>query len=162
MSDVRIAHLTDVPEAVPTLVDWFIGEWEPWYGPGGEGDARADLAACGDRNALPVCLVALADDGELLGTAALKEDSVGSEHGAGPWLAALLIGKDQRGKGIGTALVAAIENEARRLGFAEIYCSADASAQILECRGWQAFATTESLRGTITVYRLELMGRSAN
>ena len=40
------------------------------------------------------------------------------------------------------------------LGFDEIFCSADASAPILERRGWEAFAATESLRGTISIYRL--------
>ena len=57
-------------------------------------------------------------------------------------------------RALGTVLVAAIEDEARRLGFDEIFCSADASAPILERRGWEAFAATESLRGTISIYRL--------
>ncbi|MDJ0947755.1 MAG: GNAT family N-acetyltransferase [Alphaproteobacteria bacterium] len=149
---LRIAHLVDVPETAPTLARWFVEEWEPWYGPDGAGDPEADLAACASRNALPICLVALAKDGNTLGTAALKTESVGSETGAGPWLAALLVGPQHRGLGIGTALVDAIEAEARRLGFPAIYCSADASAGILKRRGWQAIGTTESLRGTIAIF----------
>ncbi len=154
MRDLRIVHLTDVPDAASTLVDWFVAEWEPWYGPGGAGDAAADLAACRGRDDLPVCLVAVDGQGDVLGTAALKDESVGSERADGPWLAALLVGEAFRGKGVGTVLVAAIEDEARRLGFDEIFCSADASAPILERRGWEAFAATESLRGTISIYRL--------
>ena len=72
-----------------------------YYGPGGPGDAEGDLAACRGRGALPICLVALNTNGDVLGTAALKTESVGGEIGAGPWLAALLVGKDHRGKGCG-------------------------------------------------------------
>ena len=153
--NLRMVQLIEVPEAIPTLVDWYIAEWGPWYGPEGEGDAEADLNACRRRDVLPLCLVAFDDSNQMVGTAALKDDSVGSEHGAGPWLSALLVNEAYRGEGIGTALVEAIESEAGRLGFGEIFCAADASAGILERRGWQSFATSESLRGTISVYRLD-------
>ena len=45
--------------------------------PNGPGDAKSDLAACRSRDELPICLVALSMDGEVLGTAALKSESVG-------------------------------------------------------------------------------------
>jgi GNAT superfamily N-acetyltransferase len=151
--DWHIVHLIEVPEAVPRLTRWFVEEWGPYYGPGGPGDAGSDLAACRGRDALPICLVALSAGEEVLGTAALKSDSVGSELGVGPWLAAVLVGEDHRGQGVGTALVEAIEAEARRLGFASIYSSTDSAAGMLERRGWQAFGTVESLRGPATVYR---------
>ena len=126
---------------------------DPWYGPEGEGNAEADLAACFNRQALPICLVAFDESNQMVGTASLKDDSVGSKHGVGPWLAGLLVGGAYRGAGVGTALVAAIENEAGRSELDEKFCSADSSAGILERRGWQSFATTESLRRTISVYR---------
>ena len=112
-----------------------------------------DLAASRSRDALPICLVALNIDGDVLGTAALRSEWVGSELGVSPWLAAVLVGKSHQGKGVGTALVEAIEDEARRLGFDAIYTSTDTAASILARRGWQAFGTTESLRGPLTVFR---------
>lgn len=147
----------DAPEAAPTLARWFVEEWTPWYGPDGPGDAEADLAACRGRDALPICLVALdGNGGGVLGTAALKTESVGSEIGAGPWLAALLVGRDHRLQGVATALVEAIENEARRLDFQSIYTSTDAAEGIMERRGWQAHGTTQSLRGPIIIYRRQV------
>ena len=150
---VRILHLLDAREAMPTLVRWFEEEWAPWYGPSGPGDAESDLAACRGRDMLPICLVALDAENEMLGTAALKTESVGSELGFGPWLAAFLVGREHRGRGVGAALVAAIEDEARRLGFEAVYTSTDVAEGMLERRGWEAIATTLSLRGPITVYR---------
>jgi GNAT superfamily N-acetyltransferase len=146
----------EVPEVGPTLARWFIEEWSPWYGPNGPGDAHADLAACRSREVLPICLVAFDMDGRLLGTAALKSESVGSEIGAGPWLAAVLVGTDHQGKGVGTALVKAIEEEAARLGFGSIYTSTDRAARILERRGWQAFGTAQSIRGEVAIYRRQV------
>ncbi len=151
--DMRIVHLVDVPEASPTLVQWFVEEWAPWYGPDGQGDAEADFAACRSRDALPICLVALDGEGGVLGTASLKAESVGAELAPGPWLAAMLVGKAHQGRGIGTALAGAIEEEARRLGFAAIYTSTDAAEGIMERRGWQWIGTTVSLRGDIAVFR---------
>jgi len=153
---IRIVHLVEVPEVAPTLVRWFIEEWRPWYGPGGLGDAPGDLAACRSRDVLPICLVALNREGEVLGTAALKSESVGSEIGVGPWLAAVLVGTDHQDKGVGTALVKAIEEEAARLGFESIYTSTDTAARILERRGWQAFGTAQSIRGEVAIYRRQI------
>lgn len=150
---MRIAHLIDVPAVRPTLVRWFEAEWAPYYGPDGPGDAEADLAACARRDALPIALVALADGGRPLGTAALRGTSVGSDVAPGPWLTGLLVDAGARDAGVASALVAAIEGEAWRLGFPSLYCSTDRADRILARRGWSAVGTSESLRGTVVVYR---------
>lgn len=155
---LRIVHLIDAPDAVPVLARWFVEAWSPWYGPGGPGNAERDLAACRSRDALPVCLVAMTTDREVLGTAALKADSIGSELGDGPWLAAMLVNERRRGKGVGTALVEAIEAEARRLGYHSICTSTDTAKSIVERRGWRAIGVAGSLRGSVTVYRKLLAG----
>ena len=151
--EMRIVHVLDVPGSMPTLARWFVEEWSPWYGPGGPGDAEADLAACSSRSELPICLVALNKDNDALGTIALKAESVGSELGVGPWLAALLVGREYRGKGVGKRLVEAIEGEAQRLGFSSIYTSSETDETTMTRRGWRAIGTTASLKGPITVYR---------
>lgn len=156
----RIEHLCDAPGAAPgaapTLAAWFIAEWEPWYGSGGDAAAAADLAACASRDALPICLVAL-DDGDVpLGTVALKQESAGSETGQGPWLAALLVDPARRREGIATALIATLEDEARRLGFAAIYTSTDTAASLMQRRGWTEVGTTDTLRGRVAIFRRDL------
>jgi len=157
---MRIVHLIQVPKLRPELEQWFIDEWTPWYGPDGDGDAKADLDACDSRDKLPICLVALSASGELIGTASIRDESVGSELGVGPWLSAVLVKRQFRGKGIGTALVEAIETEAARLGFKEIYTSTDVAMKILERRGWEIFGAARSLRGELSVYRQAITGNS--
>lgn len=152
----RIVQLADAPDALPTLARWFVAEWAPYYGPGGPGDATADLEGCRNRDALPIALVALDDDGAVVGTAALKAESVGSEQAAGPWLAAFVVGRAHRRRGVGTALAAAVEAEARRLGHAALYCSTDVADDMLKRCGWRAHGVTQSLRGAVRIYRVDL------
>jgi GNAT superfamily N-acetyltransferase len=150
----RIVHLIDAPPVTAeTLAGWYVAEWAPWYGPDGDGDARADLAACADRDVLPICLVAIGPDDMLKGCAALRAESVGSELGVGPWLAGILVAEAHRGRGIGAALVEAIATEARRLGHAAIHASTDAPEAAMVRRGWQRIGAAQSLRGPVAVYR---------
>ncbi len=153
--DIQIQYLVDMPETLPALVDWFVAEWEPYYGTDGPGDAKADLRESMNRDKLPICLLAIDGSGAVAGTISLKAESI-SHHELTPWGAAFLFGPRRRRQGIGTALGAALEDEARKLGFKRLYMSTDAASAIVDGRDWRALDTTESLRGTITVYAVDL------
>ncbi len=154
----RIVHLIEAPSAMSVLERWFIDEWTPWYGPDGQGDARADLEACCNNVMLPLCLVALGSNETVLGTAFLKNQSVGDELGVGPWLSALLVKEEWRGQGIGSALIAAIEAQAQTLGFEIIYCSTDSAENLLTSRSWEPYGSSRSLRGPVSIFRCLLGG----
>jgi GNAT superfamily N-acetyltransferase len=153
--DVRFSRLGDVPHLVDTLVAWYEREWFEYYGPGGPGDARANVEASMNAAALPVCLVALDGDGTPMGAVTLRERSFSHLH-LTPWVGALLVEPSHRRKGVGAALVGAAEDEARRLGFATLHMSTDSAHSIAKLRGWRAFDTAESLHGPVTVYDLRL------
>ena len=124
---LKIIPLADEPKHIPVLAEWFVDEWGPYYGSEGPGDALDDLTACTHQDALPSALVALGDGGVLVGTAALRPDSVGSEMAPGPWLSGLLVHPDHRRQGVGNRLVEAIEALAGQLGLEAIYVSTDAA-----------------------------------
>lgn len=156
-SQTKILLLKNAPEAIPTLRDWFKEEWAPWYGPGGPGDAEGDLLECCNSDCLPLAVVAIDDSGQVVGTAALRPESLGSEFGYGPWLAAVLVTAPHRQKGIGNALIGSIETEARRLGINSVYVSTDTAAALIRRRGWERTGRqVESLRGWIPIFRLDL------
>lgn len=153
---VKFLRLEEATFAIPTLMEWFIEEWAPWYGPDGPGDAEADLLACCRGARLPFAVVALNDDDQVLGTAALKSESLGSELGYGPWLAAVLVGRPFRGRGIGSGLIGAIEAEARRLEFNRIFVSTNMAVSLVTRSGWMPTGDQiESLRGPVRVYYFE-------
>jgi GNAT superfamily N-acetyltransferase len=161
-TEFQIVPLADAVATIPLLTRLFIKEWGPYYGPAGPGDAEKDLHECCNRDDLPIALVALDDDGTVLGTAALKKESVGSELGLGPWLAAFYVPIEHRKRGIGSALVEAIENKARNFGFESIFVSTDAAENIIRRRGWTALEKpAESLRGPVAVYKLRLSAKAS-
>jgi len=152
----KIIHLVDAPGAMEILLRWFVEEWEPWYGPSGDGDARRDLSICENRDQLPICLVAFGENERVLGTASIRPNSVNDETSYGPWLVAMLVGKDYRGRGIGTSLVQAVEQEARRLKIPSIYTATEAIKGTLLNRGWLQVGSTGTLRGDVPTYCLNL------
>ena len=62
---------------------------------------------------MPIVFVALDDAGTLVGTASLLFNDLEGDP-RNPWLASVFVPAEQRGKGIASALVAAIEAVARR------------------------------------------------
>lgn len=153
---IKIRCLAEVPEAVPKLVDLFLDEWEPYYGPDGPGIAKADIWECCQIDSIPLALVAIDGNGEIVGTGTLKAESVGSEPSQSPWITALVVEKSRRGNSIGTALIAALESEARRFRCSLLYTSTDTAGSILLRRGWKALNQVPSIRGPITFYKAEL------
>ena len=83
---------------------------------------------------------------------------MGSDIAPGPWLTGLLVAPEHRTQGVATALTAALEEEARRLGFGALYTSTDAADGIMRRRGWQPIGTSTSLRGEVTVFQCSLEG----
>ncbi len=152
----HIAHLEMVPEVIPELIQYYIKEWKPYYGAKGVGNAELDIKACCQSDKLPIALVAIDGNGTVLGTGALREQSLGSEFGEEPWISALLVPSPHRNKGIGRALIEALELKAMRMGFSKIYSTTDSVNTLLLNRGWQAIREVKSLRGETIVYRLEL------
>lgn len=152
-----ITHLADIPDAVPTLVRWFNEEWAPYYGPYGPGDALRDVTECCQHDELPLALVALDANRNVVGTAALKPHSAAADRNLGPWLAALLVAPAHRGEGIASALVAAIESKARSLAIAALYADLASGSTLLQRRGWQRLdGNIATLREPATRYRLDL------
>lgn len=155
MSEIlSISPLGAVPWVIPTVAQWFEEEWAPYYGPGGPGEARADLTSWCTREALPVALMALDPAGEPLGIVALKEEGLGSHLGLGPWLSALYVAKSQRRLGVGSILIKSAARYAESLGVRELYAASDAVAPFFTRAGWMPLDTRlPSLRGEMPVYR---------
>ena len=152
--DYEIALLIDRPGAMPRLSELFIDEWTPWYGPDGKGNALTDLVDCMNRDRLPIAVVAESKNGLVLGSAALKRESLGSEFGFGPWLAAVVVDPDFRNHGVGSSLIRAVEKQAKKLAFTEIFTSTDTANSIVERRGWECLdQAVQSLRGPVSIYK---------
>lgn len=152
---VQIQPLAAHREYLPLLEEWFIAEWPGWYGPGGPGDARGDLESFADGIGLPVGVVAIAN-GKVCGIAALKADSIASHGHLSPWAAAGLVPRGLRGRGIGGRLLGGLEQMARQLGYAHIYCATSTAESLLLRSGWKLLETTLQDGRNLGIYRKPL------
>jgi GNAT superfamily N-acetyltransferase len=112
MTGVRISYLTEHPEYIPQLAQWLFEQWDAILGEETP-DARINkLKAHMNRDKLPIAWIAHAN-GQLLGTAALRVHDLDGREDLTPWLAGVFVGSRFRRQGIGAALCAAVEDEAR-------------------------------------------------
>lgn len=149
--DIRLISTND--DELMTVATWSLTEWGEDFPDDTIASYRALFAeASDDRDRLPVVLVAV-DNGLLVGTASLvADDELPDATEIGPWLAATYVVPHARMSGVGAHLVAAVENEARRLGFAELFLYTHDRHEWYERRGWQRLrATTLRTRPVIVM-----------
>lgn len=119
------------------VAEWSIREWGAQF-PGDTVATYTDLYAqsCASIDALPKVYVAHSDSG-VVGTVTLvDDDELPDAPEPGPWLAALYVRDDQRGRGIGRELVTHCESEARRLKVPQLWLYTPAHRQWYEMLGW--------------------------
>jgi GNAT superfamily N-acetyltransferase len=95
-------------------------------------------------------------ENELCGVAALKSESITTHSHLGPWAAAGLVSPVYRRRGIGSALVRALEETARSLGYTQIYCGTRSANRILERRDWQFMEQVTYNGEEVSIYQKAL------
>lgn len=138
----RIASIADHPGAVDTLAAWHHAEWGELMAPWSLEDARRELREHVAANSgYPATLLALRDDGQVLGSVSLIPTDAPEFAEYTPWLASLYVAPTARGAGVGSALVRAIVDHAHRLGFEMLHLFTPGSPQIYLRCGWREQAT---------------------
>jgi GNAT superfamily N-acetyltransferase len=148
---IEIAYLAHHRHLASMMAQAFIMEWPGYYGPGGEGDAPADVHACCHKDRLPIGLVAV-DVGRFRGAAILRSKTESHAH-LGPWLTALMVVPAHRQQGIGTRLIGAAERLAFDLGYDNLYARTGTAVPLFTRLGWDAFDTITSGNQSLTVFR---------
>ncbi len=147
---MKIKPLADHKEVLPILTDWYLSEWEPYYGVDGPGNAQADLKSRCNYEEIPIGLVAIEGD-QVCGTVALDLDAATNLT---PSVVGLLVSSAYRRRGIAAALLKSAEDLARTLGYSRVYMSTTVLGDLLERMGWHKLGEVEFLnteRGLIYV-----------
>ena len=150
LAKMNIGLLADHTEAIATLAEWYLFEWEPYYGVHGPGDAWADLTSRCNREKIPIGLVAIEGD-RVYGTIALDLDVTTNLT---PSVVGLLVGHEYRKRGIAATLLKSAEDLARDFGYDQLYVSTTILSDLLERMGWRTMGEVEFLnaeRGSIYV-----------
>jgi len=77
-------------------------------------------------------------DGQPAGSCLFVREEIDPKHDLTPWLAALYVAPDFRGRSIATALVRAIEQHARDVGCAQLYLYTITAEPLYAKLGWLA------------------------
>ena len=122
---MQIKHLFEVPQHTGAVAALIHNEF--WTAvPGASVHSMTTrLQQAQQPDAVPLCLVALSDDGQPVGAGNLVNTDEENRPHWSPWLAGMVVAQPMRGQGIGTALVQALLLEARRMGLQHLYLGSD-------------------------------------
>ena len=159
MQGIEIDYLANRKDAIPILKSWFESEWEPYYGRNGPGNALVDLHQSCNDSSLPIAVVAYSGT-ILVGTAALKAQSVATHDHLSPWVAALLVNPKYRRQGIAEILIRHIEQLASKLEFRHLYIGTGKGSGTPESAirnlGWQYLDSQQYFVSQVHVFRKSL------
>ena len=134
---MKIVPLVERPELVDQVAAWGFAEWGH-LNPGQTLQSRtAEIHERMNVDRVPIVLVALDDADTLVGTASLLFDDLEGDP-RNPWLASVFVPAEQRGRGIASVLVTAIEDAARRLGYPTLHLFTTSAARLYARLGWRA------------------------
>ena len=157
MPELTIGYLADHPAALPLLAEAFRAESPAYFGAQPtDAIVAALLAPTLQRAALPLTLVAHAG-ATLVGTVALRPDSISSRPELGPWVAALHVLPPHRNCGIGGQLLGAAEAVAGALGVRTLYAGSGRATPLFLRRGWRALETLPYHGERLTLLRRDLV-----
>jgi predicted N-acetyltransferase YhbS len=97
-------------------------------------------------------------DGAVVGSGLLVARELAQYHDVGPWLAGLIVHSDWRGQGIGSMLVRAIEDQARRNGAARLHLYAYGAERFYQALDWtlsERFTDKDSAQCALMVRELD-------
>jgi predicted N-acetyltransferase YhbS len=134
---LKIAPLVDHPGFVDQVAAWGFAEWGHLDPSQTLEQRRLKIRGKMNVDRMPVAFVALDDAGGIVGTASLIFDDLDGDP-RNPWLASVFVTAAERGKGIATALVGAVEAKARELGYGRLYLFTDSAAALYAGLGWRA------------------------
>ena len=133
---MKIGYLADHREHIPRLAGWLHAQWGYLHENDSVERRAARLESRATRGGIPVTFVAV--DGEtLLGSASLVDDDLETRPELTPWLASVYVAPEHRGRGVASALVQRVVEEARGSGVDRLYLWTTDQERLYARLGWE-------------------------
>jgi predicted N-acetyltransferase YhbS len=133
---MKIEYLADHPAHVPTIAAWQHAQFG-YLTPAITLDDRTErLRRSLRKDALPMALIALSENGTLLGSPGILPSTITHSH-LTPWLSSVYVPLENRGKGIASALSLRAIAEAARVGFDRLYLFTPHNETLYARMGWR-------------------------
>ncbi len=146
---VHIENLADHLHHLPTLAAWHQAQFG-YLNPAVTIEQRTQrLMATAQKGQLPITYVALRD-GLLVGSASLLLQTITHPH-LSPWLSAVYVSTDYRKKGIGSALVQHVVQQATSIGIEKVYLFTPNSESLYAYLEWSVVERAQYQGRPITI-----------
>lgn len=155
---MHISYLAEHPHLIPTLAEWHHAEWAH-LNPGDTVEARISrMQSLLAKEQVPTAFVAL--EGEtLLGSASLIDNDMDTRKDLRPWLASVYVAPEFRDRGVGSALVQRVVDEARALAVETLYLFTPDRESLYARMGWLVIERTEYRGEQVVVMELPISTR---
>jgi GNAT superfamily N-acetyltransferase len=152
--EIRIDYLANRPELIDLLAKISWEEWRSIYEQRGETfqDALRKYRERLNIDCLPLALVAIAGD-HLVGTVSLKHNDLDIRPEIDPWLGALFVTPEWRGRGVGSSLMRRAVEEAARLRIPRLFLWTSSAEGLYRKLGWSAIERTDYCGQRIVIMR---------
>jgi GNAT superfamily N-acetyltransferase len=155
---VTVGLLADFPASMRAVADI---RWQEWGHSPPESEDPAWWLATTIREAgrvdLPVTFVAHDGSGEVLGAVGLDTYDLDERHETSPWVTGMIVRRDRRGQGVGSALMHCLERWAAEHQISEAWVGTDLAQRFYERCGWTfTEAFTDSAGQRIAVLHKKL------
>jgi N-acetylglutamate synthase-like GNAT family acetyltransferase len=152
---MRIDHLAEHPDLVPTLALWVKGEWGHLPPHVAYEEYVSNFQRQTTYGRIPETFVAMEGD-TLLGTASIIEYDMSTRMDLSPWMASVYVDPQFRNRGIGSALVRTVMQEAAELGLQRLYLITPDKVGFYGRLGWQVLETAGYRGETVTIMVYEV------
>jgi len=153
---MKIEYLADNIALVPIIAHWHQEEWG-YFNSGDSIQKRiANLQAHLGKKQIPTTFVSLSG-GNLLGSASLIAHDMDTRMDLFPWLSSMYVLPENRGQGIGTALVQRVIEEARELEVETLYVFTPNRKGFFASLGWSVVEHTEYREQKVVIMAIHIM-----
>ena len=153
---MKIEYLADNIALIPIIAHWHHEEWG-YFNPGDSVEKRiTNLQTHLGREQIPTTFISLSG-GILLGSASLIAHDMDTRMDLSPWLASIYVLPENRGQGIGTALVERVIEEAVELGIETLYLFTPDRKGFFASLGWSVVEHTEYREQKVVIMALHIM-----
>lgn len=151
---MKVGYLADHREHIPRLAEWLHAQWGHLHENDSVERRTARLESRATRGGVPVTFVAV--DGEtLLGSASLVVDDLETRPELTPWLASVFVAPEHRGRGVASALVKRVVEEAKTSGVDRLYLWTTDQERLYARLGWNPVERTRFQGEDVVVMAIE-------
>jgi GNAT superfamily N-acetyltransferase len=153
---MKIINLKGIPSALLQLAQWHHDEWGD-YNPGLTLSQRIErMQPHLEDKPIPSTYVAVEED-TVLGSADIVIHDMTIHQELSPWLASVYVEAPQRNRGIGSALVGRVMQEAANAGYSKLYLFTPDRVSFYQRLGWHKFSEVNYCHHAVTIMYADIV-----